>query len=211
MATSLSTSGRQAFFIWFSQKALESLDSAGFKYPSRPAIVVTGGFRTPNLLYSALRSGHTDMLGIGRCSIVCPQIPNIMGDFEQRHGNSDGDIPFGATPNFSASDKYLKWWPIAALRNTFSKIQLMGAGINLAWYIYDYSSPACDSRAPTPRGPHRYLSIDTRTWLCNGWSLGTLSDVLLVTKYKLKASLLIASVGSTDFEVWLVFIFIGKI
>lgn len=134
MATSLSTSGRQAFFIWFSQKALESLDSAGFKYPSRPAIVVTGGFRTPNLLYSALRSGHTDMLGIGRCSIVCPQIPNIMGDFERRHGNSDGDIPFGATPNFSASDKYLKWWPIAALRNTFSKIQLMGAGINLAWY-----------------------------------------------------------------------------
>lgn len=93
--------------------------------------MVTGGFRTPNLLYSALRSGHTNMLGIGRCSILCPQIPNKMRDFEQRHGNNDGDIPFGATRDFPASDK---WWPIAALWNTLSKIQLIVAGSNLAWY-----------------------------------------------------------------------------
>lgn len=74
------------------------------------------------------------MLGIGRCSIVCPQIPNIMRDFEQRHGNSDGDIPFGAKPDFSTSDKYLKRWPIAALWNALSKIKLIGAGFDLAWY-----------------------------------------------------------------------------
>jgi len=54
-----------------------------------------------------------------------------MRDFEQRHGNSDGDIPFGATRDFPASDK---WWPIAALWNTLSKIQLIVAGSNLAWY-----------------------------------------------------------------------------
>ena len=131
--TSLSTPGRQAFFSQFSQKALKSLDSAGFKYPSRPAIIVTGGFRTPDLLYTALRSGHTDMLGIGRCSIVCPHIPNIMQDFEQSDA-INGDIPFGEKPDFSASDKYLKRWPIAALWNTLSKIQLIGAGLDLAWY-----------------------------------------------------------------------------
>ena len=135
MKTSVSTPGRHAFFNQFSQKALKSLDSAGFKYPSRPAIILTGGLRTPNLLCSALRLGHTDMLGIGRYSIVCPQIPNIMRDFENMQGNSDGDKPFGAQPDFSTSEKYLKRWPVVILWNTLSKIKLIGAGLDLAWYM----------------------------------------------------------------------------
>jgi len=58
-----------------------------------------------------------------------------MRDFENMQGNSDGDKPFGAQPDFSTSEKYLKRWPVVILWNTLSKIKLIGAGLDLAWYM----------------------------------------------------------------------------
>lgn len=123
---------RQAFFARFSQQVIKALDSAGLKASSRPIIILTGGLRTPNLLQSALQSGQTDMLGIGRGAVVCPHIPQIMLEHDQGR-RKDGDVLFGAEPNLS-TPTILKIWPLAPIWNSLNKVKLVGAGLNMAWY-----------------------------------------------------------------------------
>ncbi|KXN81689.1 NADH oxidase [Leucoagaricus sp. SymC.cos] len=131
MATNEANSGhRQALFARFSRQALKALNAAGFKYSSRPAIILTGGLRAPSLLQSALQSGQTDMLGIGRGAVICPNIPEIMQEYEQSPRNDGGDTPFGDEPDLPPPT----WWPLGPIWNTFSKIKLIGAGLNMAWY-----------------------------------------------------------------------------
>ncbi|KAF9448047.1 FMN-linked oxidoreductase [Macrolepiota fuliginosa MF-IS2] len=123
---------RQALFARFSQQAIKALDSAGFKAPLRPVIMLTGGLRTPSLLQSALQSGQTDMLGIGRGSVLCPHIPQIMTEFDQGR-RTDIDEPFGAEPKLS-TPKLLNIWPLVSIWRSLSKVKLIGAGLNMAWY-----------------------------------------------------------------------------
>lgn len=134
MTTVTSKPGRrQAFFARFSQQALRALNAIGFQSPSRPVIMLTGGLRTPNLLRSALQSGQTDMVGIGRASVVCPRIPQIMVEFEQGRGQHNGDTTFGIEPEHLVPT-YLKKWPLAPIWTSLSKVRLVGASFNMAWY-----------------------------------------------------------------------------
>jgi hypothetical protein len=95
--------------------------------------MLTGGLHTPNLVKSALLSGQTDIVGIGRASVVCPEIPHIMAEYERGQGQIDGDIPFATQPEQSVPI-YLKVWPIISLWASLSKVKLVGAGLEMAWY-----------------------------------------------------------------------------
>lgn len=96
-------------------------------------MVLTGGLRTPNLLRSALQSGQADMLGIGRGSVVCPHLPDVMWEYEQGLIADDGNTLFGIEPKLS-TPIFLKIWPFAPVWKSLSKVKLVGAGFNMAWY-----------------------------------------------------------------------------
>lgn len=124
---------RQAFFARFSQQAIKVLDSIETKTHPRPVVVLTGGLRTPNLLRSALQSGQADMLGIGRGSVACPHLPDLMWEYEQGLTADDGNTLFGIEPKLP-TPIFLKIWPFASIWKSLSKVKLVGAGFNMAWY-----------------------------------------------------------------------------
>lgn len=122
------TSPRQAFFAQFANKARECLKTdipAGIDVP---LILLTGGLRSPAHLQSVLDAGHADLLGVGRGSLLRPDIPAIL---QQRILNSVisgtsitlDDRPFAHEPG---GDVQLPSW--------LPQIPLVGAGVNLAWY-----------------------------------------------------------------------------
>ncbi|KAJ2922232.1 hypothetical protein H1R20_g14867, partial [Candolleomyces eurysporus] len=115
-------SKRQAFFSHISRKAVETLEAIPRQpdSPGLPVIMLTGGLKTPALLHSALSSNQAQLLGIGRSSVLCPNIPAAL--------KSLGDDPdtWPSTPFAPEPDAPLPKW--------FPKIPLVGAGANVAWY-----------------------------------------------------------------------------
>ncbi|CAA7265349.1 unnamed protein product [Cyclocybe aegerita] len=135
-----SKSARQAFFARFSHQALRTLSSV---YPSpsagatasltpplqRPLIILTGGLRTPRLLHSALEAKHADLLGIGRSSILCPDLPSLL-----REKQLSDDEPFAAPPDLRLPTT-LSLPPLSWLWALVPKVKVIGAGVNMAWYV----------------------------------------------------------------------------
>jgi hypothetical protein len=114
-----STSPRQALFSDVSSRTLKVLES--LPGPT-PLVLLTGGLRTPALLYSALASQHSHLLGIGRGSVLCPDLPTILRD----KGSNDHE-PFAPEPSLSKNkSQFWTWLP---------KVKLIGAGLGMAWYI----------------------------------------------------------------------------
>ena len=62
-----STLKREAYFLEYAEKVREEIDVP---------FVVTGGFRSRGAMESALKSGATDMIGLGRPLAVDPAFPN---------------------------------------------------------------------------------------------------------------------------------------
>jgi hypothetical protein len=73
------------------------------------------------------------MLGIGRSAVVCPQIPQIMWEYDEGRRRDGGDTLFGMEPDLS-TPKYLERWPLSPIWRSLSKIKLVGAGLNVMWY-----------------------------------------------------------------------------
>ncbi|GLB42192.1 putative NADH:flavin oxidoreductase / NADH oxidase family protein [Lyophyllum shimeji] len=123
-------SPRQALFARFSKAAMETLESVKSVTPSAPLplILLTGGLRTPELLHTVLASRHAHLLGIGRSSVLCPDLPHILkqrelaGTLRSEPGWSS---PFRREPDLSA-------W--ATIRKYLPFIPLLGAGVNVAWH-----------------------------------------------------------------------------
>lgn len=121
-------SPRQAFFAQFAKKAREYLRThfpAGVRVP---LILLTGGLRSPAHLQSALDAGHADLLGIGRGSILRPDMPAVLQERMLNAAASGTSIalddePFAHEPD---GDIQLPSW--------VPQIPLVGAGIGLAWY-----------------------------------------------------------------------------
>jgi hypothetical protein len=138
LPSALAKSPRQAFFAQFSRQAIDALKpspNAVLKAPS-PLILLTGGLRTPSHLETAITSQHADLLGIGRGSITCPDVPDVLRQLEnvKSEERSDPYTPFAPEPNLAlaifGSDKIGDWvWTF------MSRIQLIGAGTNMAWYV----------------------------------------------------------------------------
>lgn len=121
---------RQAFFARFSHQALKTLHSRGGPVP---LILLTGGLRTLGLLRSALAYRHADLLGIGRGSIVCPDLPSVLRERLQESHRWD-NIPFQPEPHLKMP-RIIAYQPFSWVWNVISKVRLVGAGVTLAWYI----------------------------------------------------------------------------
>jgi len=112
-------------------QALESLPKTSTSPPT-PLILLTGGLRTPAVLRTVLNSGHAHLLGIGRGSVLCPNLPSILKQKEKDHSRWD-DTPFQQEPDLSLP-RILDYWPLNWTWSLVPKIKLIGAGVGVAWY-----------------------------------------------------------------------------
>lgn len=152
------TSQRQALFADFSQRAMQVLEARDREH--RPLILLTGGLRTLELLSSALAQTHADLLGIGRMSVICPDLPKRLSDHRIR-GQTDvsqsGKMLFPESfasnslrfrvETFLCSYLYFVWDLIPTpLRPRFPI--LIGAGVEMAKYIVAMRSLARGNKQP---------------------------------------------------------------
>lgn len=133
-------SPRQAFFSRFSREAVRALASntaSGFKPPT-PLILLTGGLRTYDGLCNALERGHAQLLGIGRASVLCPELPRLLAESialcpERDSGNGKTSPVFLRDalpePNLDLPA------PMALFTKFVPLPDLIGAGVGMAWYI----------------------------------------------------------------------------
>ena len=134
--TSHSKSPRQAYFAHFSHHALQAVESL-FKRstsPPTPLILLTGGLRTPAVLRTVLSSGDAHLLGIGRGSVLCPNLPSLLKEKEKDHLSRWDDVPFRREPDLSLP-RVLDYWPLSWVWSFVPKIKLIGAGVGMAWYV----------------------------------------------------------------------------
>ncbi|KAF9494969.1 FMN-linked oxidoreductase [Pleurotus eryngii] len=127
-STSASTSSRQALFTRFSREAVLTV-AANVKTP--PLILLTGGFSSLAQLDTALDSRHADLLGIGRFSIICPDLPLTL-----RQNVHSRNSQFSSRPSIESADPTeLNGNPAFSwLWKQVRKFKLVGAGAGIAWY-----------------------------------------------------------------------------
>ncbi|PCH35133.1 FMN-linked oxidoreductase [Wolfiporia cocos MD-104 SS10] len=160
-------SPRQAFFARFSQQAVDALSSrpsdterldSADRTMTSPLILLTGGFRTLPSLSSALSNGHAHLLGAGRLSVLCPDLPRRLSDSFQgtSMGTCDNFLlrPFPGlgldeprTQQYieaTSLSQYLYLWVERILVSVLTVLcklapfefpKLLGAGAEMAWYI----------------------------------------------------------------------------
>ncbi|KAG7094954.1 hypothetical protein E1B28_005755 [Marasmius oreades] len=150
---SASTSPRQVFFANFSSKAVRALSSA--QIPSSPLILLTGGLRSPGQLLTALSSKHAHLLGVGRASILCPDLPLVLRYRLASDTGEESYFPFKPEPDLRLrfNDRRLWSW----LWILIPKINLVGAGLAMAWYgmvIRGLASRKPGSTQTKPRKDH---------------------------------------------------------
>lgn len=98
-----------------------------------PLILLTGGLRTPALLQAVLSNRHAHLLGIGRGSVLCPDVPRILSarNLEGKGQANSDTLPFSREPDLTMGPLFLNPW----VQEHFPRVPLIGAGIGMAWYI----------------------------------------------------------------------------
>ncbi|KIJ36725.1 hypothetical protein M422DRAFT_260818 [Sphaerobolus stellatus SS14] len=115
-------SPREAFFAPFSRKVIQEISTI----TQKPLILLTGGLRTPLQLSGAILNNHADLLGIGRLSILCPDLPRQLSPASFDTLEAYRHITFPDS-NLHAP----RWIP-----------KLAGAGVGVAWYTVGLRSLA---------------------------------------------------------------------
>lgn len=137
-------SKREAIFARFSTRARAVLVEMTERDPTlvRPLIILTGGMSTPEILHSALRHKHADLLGIGRLSVLCPKLPEVLQSqksselvrFPDPEARKVPHTPLERLEQAVAGFLQYVWSSVPpALRPQLPK--LIGAGTEMAWYI----------------------------------------------------------------------------
>ena len=153
-------SPRQALFSRYSQRALQVLypphgDSPNVvesgtttSIPSSrrpPLVLLTGGLRTETLLSSALSQKHAHLLGIGRSSITCPDLPRLL--YHSIRGDTTFSMDSIPTPDLKGVGHPPSSW-LSLLEHvclavvlwvcSFVPLELPPlavGGVNMAWHI----------------------------------------------------------------------------
>lgn len=142
---------RQAFFSRFSRLARSAVQSLP---TPRPLIVITGGLRSLEALSDVLDSQYADLAGIGRGSVLTPDLPNRLSEhltFNRLIASSPSLVdkelssifpvqpvftpstPTNANPILLFITKLLTYLGILPFP------QLIGAGMGMAWYTVQMS------------------------------------------------------------------------
>ncbi|KIY47859.1 FMN-linked oxidoreductase [Fistulina hepatica ATCC 64428] len=85
----------------------------------RPLFILTGGIKTPAMIHDILQSGDADLCGIGRLSILHPDLPLLL------QKQNLAALPDNSVPDFKAA----QWW-----KQLLPRIKLVGASMEVAWY-----------------------------------------------------------------------------
>ena len=131
--------GRQAFYARFSRKARSAIHAlTSSSQHRRPLIILTGGMRSPATFHDALSQGHADLIGIGRGSVLAPNLPVLLKEFYSGGDNEDNmqaDFP-SQQPSLSYADTPLIHLATSVLRSLgiLPLPSLIGAGAATAWY-----------------------------------------------------------------------------
>ena len=104
---------RQAFFSSFSRKALEVARSSS---SSPPLIILTGSLRARKVMASSIRDGHTQLIGIGRPSVLHPAFATAL----QNPSRGDEDVQPPEEPD--VPDLHIS--------------PLIGSGLATLWYCW---------------------------------------------------------------------------
>jgi hypothetical protein len=194
--TTPSKSPRQAFFARFSHQALQALRSLprAPTSPPPPLILLTGGLRTPGLLRTVLSSGHAHLLGIGRGSVLCPDLPSILKEKNKDPHRWD-DIPFQQEPDLSLPH-ILKTWPLSWLWNFVPKIRLIGAGVGMAWYVVTIRRISRASRSESNMMPNYNMGGLAAVFWMWAWAPVGLGMNWLLSPHILSTLLIIITVLS---------------
>lgn len=118
MTRTPSKSARQALFASFSRKAKAAIDESSAS--TKPLVMLTGGICSAALCHSALSHGDADLVGIGRCAVLCPDFPNQLQQRSLDDARHIGDAP-------ESTDSYV-------FNNFLPRVNLLGAGTSMAWY-----------------------------------------------------------------------------
>jgi len=125
------SSSRQAFFASFSSKAINALSDVPAR--SRPLVLLTGGLHSPGHLQTALSSKHADLLGVGRTSILCPDLPQVLRTRLTVEDKDQLFTPFKPEPKTGLD--FVHVWPWSWVWPYIPKIKLVGGGVQMAWYV----------------------------------------------------------------------------
>lgn len=133
MAEDVPRSRRQAFFASFSHKALQALESLQGTIPTPlPLILLTGGLKSLDLLDTVLDSRHAHLLGIGRASVTCPNLPRVVQERSKNPRQWDGEL-FGREPNLKPT---ILTYPLLSWFSRYMPdVKLIGAGAEVAWHV----------------------------------------------------------------------------
>lgn len=178
--SSKKTTPRQAFFAHFSTIAKEHVMRL---QPLRngspvPLMLLTGGLRSPAHLQTALTNDHADLLGIGRGSILRPDLPAVLQKRSERV-----DAVFDTEPFARAPDDDLKppfWFP---------KVRLIGASVGVSWYTVQMRRIAESQTKRTSSDPSLAYNIGAveailRMWIWLDWThCLCVSGVALIAAY----------------------------
>ncbi|KJA30051.1 hypothetical protein HYPSUDRAFT_254722 [Hypholoma sublateritium FD-334 SS-4] len=134
MAEDVPRSRRQAFFSSFSHKALQALESLKDTISTPlPLILLTGGLKSLDLLDTVLDSRHAHLLGIGRASVTCPNLPCVVQERSKNPRQWDGEL-FGREPNLKTTT-ILTYPPFSWCLGYMPDVKLIGAGAEVAWHV----------------------------------------------------------------------------
>ncbi|KAI6043903.1 hypothetical protein EDC04DRAFT_2562065 [Pisolithus marmoratus] len=169
--SSTPTSPRQAFFSRFSREVIEHInrDPAPSNASPVPVVVLTGGLRSPAHLQTALDASHADLLGIGRGSITCPNLPVVL---QERSTHAENRIGY----QFREDTEPFACEPGGGLKPPFClpKVGLIGASFGLAWYTVRMRSIAesqirNDTRNGTSRSDYYQRDMGTMEAMLRMW------------------------------------------
>ncbi|KAJ8502609.1 hypothetical protein ONZ45_g11596 [Pleurotus djamor] len=209
MAASQTLSPRQVFFSQFSQEALAALDKAHYDHP-RPLVILTGGFSAPSQMYSALQCKHADLLGIGRYSVMFPELPLLLRQQEAK-GLPPSTASFGARPLVESNSVARQSGICTWLWNEIAQVKLVGSGVGVAWYTVtlrrmaetEEHQPQSD---PRTRNYNDTLQLDmtplravASMWL---WLGPNYSDVHTVNLRALMFCLVFLLMGAIAVDTW---------
>ncbi|KAI9508534.1 FMN-linked oxidoreductase [Russula earlei] len=176
---------RQAFYSRFARKARFAIHALTSSSPL-PLVLLTGGMRSSATIQNALTQGHADLVGVGRGSVLAPNLPLLLKEYyqrsRQRKDNHDGDDEDFIDRGFPFQQPRLSYMKTSLIGVATSILRslgilplpsLIGAGATTAWYIVAMRSISRDQK------------IDHRT--------GTIRAVLLMWLPELRASAMLLS------------------
>lgn len=145
---------RQARFARFSKEAVKVLDTIprDASSPPLPLILLTGGLRTPELLNRALGMRHAQLLGIGRGSVLSPDLPSLLQEIGPTH--SSWNQPFRPEPVLGIDASWCARW----FWKYLPSIPLVGAGVEMAYYVVTMRRLATSGSLRSSESPNTPVS-----------------------------------------------------